>query len=107
MTQEEIKQGNKLMAEFVGMQQGRLERWPDDWFDPNGVINGNRNRYLLFNDDWNWLMVAVRKAYDTDEYYTYVHKTSGQFDNGIELTTNKQEVYKQVVAFIKWYNENK
>lgn len=112
MTQEEIYKNNKLIAEFMGLQTGKhlgYNRWQDDWFDNLDVINGQRNEKLLFDSDWNWLMPVVKKIYSLDIYYSsYIIEKASQFHNGqIELTTNINSVYNQVIEFIKWYNKNK
>ena len=92
---------NKLIAEFMGLQ---LEQDQERLF-----ISGLGTKLIneTFNKDWNWLMGVVEKIYQTDLYYDkYIDFNSSMIDSGkIKLSTNIQNVYNQVVEFIKWYNE--
>ncbi len=57
MTGHEIKQGNELIAELIGMQKTDI-----GWFDYNELLNtGNNNTFdeLLFHEDYNWLIPAA------------------------------------------------
>jgi hypothetical protein len=124
MEQKEILEGNKLIAEFIGMKQGKdfLDfdgRWASDWFDVSGTINGHRNELLLFHCDWNWLMPVIEKI----KSLGYVTEISGNRERsfasiGIENTNEyvakagydmeflKQidATYYAVIQFINWYN---
>lgn len=95
---------NKLIAEFMGLKK--------DSPNINWYYDLKKSRYfqeneLLYHSDWNWLMEVVKKIFQTDLYYDkYIDFNSSMIDSGkIELSTNIQNVYNQVVEFIKWYNE--
>ena len=55
---------------------------------------------LPFNSDWNWLMDVIIKIEDTT-ITGYVAPGKPK----ITLITDKKLVYKQVVEFIEWFNE--
>jgi hypothetical protein len=103
-------ENNKLIAEFMGF---KLQDNPNERFYNKWIINSNAygGRYsfedFYFDTDWNWLMEVVDKIYQTDLYYDkYIDFNSSMIDSGkIKLSTNIQNVYNQVVEFIKWYNE--
>lgn len=61
---------------------------------------------FLYHSSWDALMPVVEKIYSLNEYYRYVRETSGQYAEGVELCTNINMVYEQVVEFIKWLDEN-
>jgi hypothetical protein len=70
METSKILEGNKLIAEFMGMKKGHPDpnerRWENDWFEslnPGGgeFESGNRHKYLFFDSEWNWLMPVVEK----------------------------------------------
>lgn len=112
MTQEEILEGNILIAEFMGLQTGKhlgYNRWQDDWFDNLDVINGQRNEKLLFDSDWNWLIPVVEKITSDDLYLKYKNETSNIVsEGGIYINTKFIiNTFEDVVDFIKWYNKNK
>jgi len=100
-------ENNKLIAEFIGMQETKL-----GWFDNEEVLNliydlSNTFDDLLFHKSWDWLMPVISKIYSSKEYYKY-KDTLGQFNEGIFINTKFITVtHESVVEFIKWYNENK
>lgn len=65
MNSTEIIEGNKLIAEFMGLNYTNLIN--GIWFDMQN--NGHRNieimndakNYALYHSDWNWLMPVVDK----------------------------------------------
>ena len=98
------KANNELIADFLGYTQPH----PDY---PNASYWYKENEeplcLLLFDSDWNWLIKAVEKIYQTDLYYDkYIDYNSYIFSSGeIKLSTNINRVYEQVIDFIKWHNE--
>jgi hypothetical protein len=87
----EIEESNKLIAEFMDLNLGGLEDWEI------------RNE-LQYNISWDWLMPVVEKCYQCDyEEGSDLHMLL----NDAIMTINISEVYKAVVEFIKWYNQNK
>lgn len=102
-TQEQ--NNNELIAEFIGMTKGRLgsKRWKNDWFDDNNVINGQRNVYLFFDTEWDWLMPVIKVCSHTlpfDKKATRKYSViKGELTN---LDINY--TYDAVIEFIKYYN---
>jgi len=109
-----MKKENKLIAEFMGMSQGKPNenRWKNDWFeklttDGNEFESGRRHEHLLFDSSWGWLMPVVEKIEHTSAYVNIkgCHvKISTWVD--VNAPTKREAVYKAVVEFIKWFNEN-
>jgi hypothetical protein len=113
MTHEEIINGNKLIAEFVG---SRFYDFPitdekifyyipqtstgNKYLPLNGIHELNK---MLFHSSWDWLMPVVGKiltdANYIDEYYSDIHDSLWSL--GIDNTFNS------CVKFIKWYNNQK
>ena len=117
-------EGNKLIAEFMGMQQGKNRpyndgRWENDWFEAE---SGMRHSILLYHSSWDWLMPVVEKI---ENVYTKKYKSGFvvrieykdifvmTLDTSEELIICDQSdsklegVYWTCVKFIKWYNKNK
>jgi hypothetical protein len=109
MKPEEIIEGNKLIAVFMGNERNRdsnskarfkhwaIEGW--GWFDDND---------LRYHTSWEWLMPVVDRIIDLH------HKSKGtalgkstEFDNVLSqpIWTPKTELYKAVVRFIQWLNQ--
>jgi hypothetical protein len=114
-------ENNKLIAEFMGFQQTNL-----GWYDAEEILlraeRDNTFDNLKFHTDWNWLMEVVEKIesivweeLNDTSFNVTIGATSYcviQDNNGgvIEIIgqggTKIESVYKAVVDFIKWYNEN-
>jgi len=81
-------ENNKLIAEFIGGEH-RLAQ----------VTHEAHHNY---DTSWDWLMPVVQKIKDTPTY--------GSTD-GIDFVLNcdltKKNLYKSVVEFIKYHNEEK
>ncbi len=99
-------ENNKLIAEFMGMQNT-----PIGWYDNEGNLKlsytkDNTFDDLLFDTSWDWLMPVYHKCIDV---------VGGWMDNDsilddkipIRSFSNIGDLYRVVVEFIKWYNENK
>jgi hypothetical protein len=105
---------NISIGEFIGMQQTDL-----GWFDNDEVLHLSDNTFdlLLFDKSWDWLMPVVEKINSIsinskvisveihDKYVMIKHGFTLLID--VEGDTMFDAVYESVVAFIKWYNENK
>lgn len=91
MTNQEIIDNNRLIAIFMNNYQ-KLSNDPE---------------FGRFHLQWDWLMPVVDKIYSNDKMYLKnLEETSTQFYNGgVELSTKLNRVYKQVIDYIKWYNE--
>lgn len=103
MTTEQIKEGNRLLAEFMGWKitGTQFRNIPDNYKDPNDSDNILSIDDFEYHSSWDWLMPVVQKikATDTglDVYSLYVEDSL--------RTANIKEVYEAVIDFIKNYNE--
>lgn len=120
LTKEEILEGNKLIAVFMG-----------DYFDtglePSYYIRYNKEYKLedsQFHCSWDWIMPVVDKingmgkAYSFAIFKSYVSLTvekggkvfqdySFAYSEYITQTqTGKEAAFKLLVKFVKWENEN-
>ena len=113
MTEEEILEGNKLIAEFLGSKW--INDAPEDY--PNGYYYQPENieedvptglpEEWSFNSSWDWLIPCIDKIYESPWYYKW-EDTSGQFEKEIFINTKFIEItWDQVVEFIRWYNTQK
>ncbi len=131
MTQEEIIDSNKMIAEFMGENQlidntlgftywtfdEKLTEIIDDLMLGPNWVGGN----FKFHKSWSWLMPVVEKIetfiFENDEYYNF-NILGGCYvtiisSHGNELVTSDEGqsklecVWLAVIEFIKWYNENK
>jgi hypothetical protein len=121
MTQEEILEGNKLIAEFMGAKlitddpnfMGgnvpffRLAKFND--------IERNYTKYeLKYHSSWDWLMPVVEKIekelfWQIELYRNQCkiwHETDGK-TLWRETESKIQSTWLAVVEFIKWENKNK
>ena len=109
-----MKETNKLIAEFMGFQKTNI-----GWYDSEETIsfidgsNTFDEHELAFDDDWRWLMVAVRDCHKVIENYGYDDDTRNFIDDEIFNLDNtlseffnddKEAIYNRVVEFIKFYN---
>jgi hypothetical protein len=124
---------NKLIADFIGAVQTYKPyvNTDDMEYDMYGVIptieDGENDKHyflpqeMLFDTDWNWLMVVVEKIenmedenrcskYNFEMVQTFVEIIdNNNSDTIVEIDKNTkiQATYKAVVEFIKWYNKHK
>ena len=124
---------NRIIADFIGAVQvyKPYVNTDDMEYDMYGVIptiedGENEKHYflpqeMLFDTDWNWLMVVVEKIeniedenrcskYNFEMVQTFVEIIdNNNSDTIVEIDKNTkiQATYKAVVEFIKWYNEQK
>lgn len=123
MEYDEIIQGNKLIALFMGLKENGFGR-NLHFVDGNGRIIAMS--YLLkYNESWNWLIPVVEKIEsivdigDTKftvsifgntceiygKYCDHQHPAYSYYresSNGNKI----KSVFSQIVEFINWYNEN-
>lgn len=96
---------NELLAEFIG-------------FD---ILSNGYYQYQAeltralpeFNSDWNWLMKAVEKIENYNEFVSVLFTSQGcaidvYIKNGFsfcnDCDTKIEAVYNACVVFVKWYN---
>ncbi len=123
MTPQEILEGNKLIAEFMGFTVYD-KRYPRN--HSIGVADATipqRKDYILekckYHTSWEWLMMAVDKMEDDGYCFTsdpWTHKLIeyGTVDERVVLeyekqneNTNLENLYYPVIEFIKWYKTYK
>ena len=105
---------NILIAEFMGFDPITEKYFEDNGFenDKQMIIDTSSCKY---STSWDWLMPVVENiesiniGNDEDKFYNVVIE-------GLECSiwlickvgqTKIESTYKAVVAFIKWYNNNK
>jgi hypothetical protein len=132
MTEQEILDSNVLIAEFVGgkfyQELSYLDRKEEVWVPHFGIcridtIDVGKGKILEYHKSYDWLMPVVEKI-ESLNYKTSIISTlllSGEMlyimaitDNDDDITywnergnTKIEAVYNCVIAFIKWYNQNK
>lgn len=131
MNEQEILDGNKLIAEFEGAiihkGTGNNSEHTYATYPLEGEFDGATKKItsLFYNCDWNWLMPVVEKIENLEEVdcsffivcnecdIAFTHKC---FEDGREIdapsfrqkTSNKIEsTWLAVVEFVKWHNQNK
>lgn len=121
-----IAENNKKIAEFMG------ERFTDDakalkepFYDLGVNLGIVKLEKMRFNSSWDWLMGAVEKierngkhtlngVYDNrnefkgwyPEIFTLFPKDEIKDLTDLRFDTKIEAVYKAVIAFIDWHNEN-
>lgn len=121
----DILEGNKLIAEFMGLKNKCKTEHPHVF--PDGVWiheNGNGGATIHYDSSWDWLMPVIDKINDMGkEYHFAIFKTyysmSVEKSNKVykdfsfahsEIKYKGKEIegaYKLVVKFVQWYNQNK
>lgn len=92
---------NTIIAEFMGLQFSKGEYYrplynSGDWIPENE---------LQYHEEWNWLMPVVKKCFQsTLEYGEVIYPLPYHKINNALLTVNREDVYTEVVEFIKYLN---
>jgi hypothetical protein len=117
MTDQEILEGNKLIAEFMGVKIG-----VDKYSWRPGCIDPLEERHLAYHEEWGWLMPVVEKIEEIhhvkEGHYLNVRISQGYiqiegcpgeriFVNTSIAGSKKKAIWYAVVDFIKWYNQQK
>ena len=116
MCEEEYNEGNKLIAEFMGLEKNDFGYWVNKDY----LFGAQLKLFdfeLKFHSSWDWLMPVVEKIEkDMDMWirierdYIFVcrfNDYSGIISSSNTFTHNKGKIYGvwlAVVEFIKWYN---
>ncbi|NTW33877.1 MAG: hypothetical protein HGB12_14890 [Bacteroidetes bacterium] len=109
MTNQEIFEGNKLIAEFMEFPYNDSEQFIISYYyleDRPGTIDD-----LEYNSSWEWLMPVVEKCEkipvcNKGGFAFIINGTLCAWDCYTFIEKTKLEaVYKAVIAYIKWYNE--
>lgn len=122
MTEDEMFEGNELIAKFIGLTFKKDKFWVNEYHSDHsyeGVVehegwwkNGHPVDYedgLLYDVSWDWIMPVVKKISDFDSsrlpkesegWWAYNALETYLFDVNIKL------VFQTCIQFIKWYNQN-
>ena len=109
-----ITENNKLIAEFMGaITVGKSMMFPAEASFPKKEFIES----LEYDTSWDWLMPVVEKIESIDEYEVVMYDVVGceihdrrkgnTIINIHSQDTKINAVYKAVIEFIKWYNEQK
>ena len=116
MTQEQINDNNKLIAEFMMGEKvvDGLNIPLMAYLDSKGDYHHEED--LHYHSSWDWLMPVVEKIESDGRTYQCVQqlhtvyfydvKTKGTISFSCK-ETKLESTYEAVVKFIKWYNDNK
>lgn len=113
MQEQEIIEGNKLIAEFMGYKEGFPHKI--DRYGYEQTVEGYRIDYddvaiedLEFHSDWNWLMPVIRKIIGYCINESEKAFLSNEYTSILETIPLAiiEDSFKVVVEFIKWYNTN-
>lgn len=107
------KTDNELIAEFMGLKSFEDSRYGKLWPDPLGSTASQFD--LKYSTSWDWLMPVVEKIeklHSEKFHYDFKEIKEGHWpkDNeymeviAMPLATPINEVYEEVIKFIKWYN---
>lgn len=118
MTKEEILEGNKLIAEFLGYvyvpytvgHSGGNPGWVlknyklIDRKTPK-LFLGRTTKDLLYHTSWDWLMPVVEKIEKTTAFVN-IKGCLVNISTIVEVSapTKLEAVWLAVVEFIEWYN---
>ena len=124
MTNEEIIEGNKLIAEFMGgkFRKSKDKNTLDKYFDLKDKGYFYYENEICYHASWDWIMPVLEKIEQigciVEISYSLVcmcricvigqkHENTFNIINdnngGLEPII---AIYKSVVEFIKWYNQN-
>ncbi len=117
MEQQEIIEGNSLIAEFMGWElytpkykglMSLFNKYDTVCYDICGL--GITPRQMKYHSSWdrlNPVVEAISRECDSNgDARCYWHSESAETDIRI-FRESKETTYKEVVKFIKWYNEQK
>jgi hypothetical protein len=110
MTEKEINEGNKLIAEFMGF------RVFDKRYPRNHGIGAPEAEWrdcivqkTKYHSSWDWLMPVVEKIEgleNSDDYEVDIFSNCCDIGGIIEAVgkTKIDATYKAITQFIQWYN---
>ncbi len=108
MCEEEYNEGNKLIAEFMGLEKNDFGYWVNKDY----LFGAQLKLFdfeLKFHSSWDWLMPVIRRIIDTIGVKTINECDSEEWFQSTRITKmyigidiNLSHYY--VVEFIKWYN---
>ena len=97
---ENIIENNKLIAEFMGYEfitnNIFINRLPKDFLN-------NSESYKCFHNSWDWLIPVVKKCLIGEAETNRPDLVLYIYESLVDLEINL--VYKDIIEFIKWYNQ--
>jgi len=120
-TKEEIIEGNKLIAEFMGYEKTIYSDVFNGDLYALDVSKGEiyAISQMQYHTSWDWIMPVVEKIESFGFYTNILSADNDNKKHAMHITlVNEEEqyslwyeskilaVYKAVVEFIKWYNQN-
>ena len=95
MEKNEILEGNKLIAEFLGYKSGPNRTGRGfGYYDLGGLIYHSNE--LRYHSSWNWLMPVVKKISTIHQYPNMLKCDYGDF-----MDADIDTIWQAVVEFIK------
>ena len=111
-------ENNKIIAEFMGWKMNSPSTFPIQLHQEEETQG---NWKLLFHSDWNWLMEVILKInqFDNQRFSVLISSMDCKINDNLKnkIVSDsfgrfnpdelKESIYKAVVEFIKWYNNQK
>lgn len=96
---------NQLIAEFMGAVQDKVHAPIGEymWYEREhfGSHLYHKDR-LLYRKSWDWIMPVVSKIAE----YRLAHPKQCSWVCDCKIVVFQRILYREVVNFIKWYNQN-
>ena len=110
MSKEEILEGNKLIAEFLGHKLDNNNEFDIEYVTVQGLWETCSINDLEYNSSWDWLMPVVDKIVNHINVNKITWLTRQEIFGNLYSaisTVNLNNIYLATTEFIKWYNQNK
>jgi len=117
MTKEEILEGNKLIAEFMGAIA--IDNYPDhallDFVKKENYPNDSRyhsNSLLRYHFDWSWIIPVIKRIESVRNITVAIAASTCRIWNFTDCLfsmfgeTKEEAVFSAIIQFVKYYNFN-
>lgn len=111
MIQEEISEGNKLIAEFMEWTWETDIYKPGYWWSKDPLKDRRMFAELFFHESWDWIMPVYVKIMDNLQHLDRPSKNHCCKGDEIEVdifchlrVADIHKMWQHVVLFIKWWN---
>lgn len=105
MTPEEIKEGNKLIAEFVGHHQINHTSFGLCYPIGSGLYYPED---MLYHSSWDWLMEVIKRINTLDNPLKDSDTTLSTMKHDLQIYTGRvyiEKAFTTAIRIIKWYNK--
>jgi hypothetical protein len=109
MSEQEIIEGNKLIADYMGEAIDVLGKFGQNW----KKVIGDISPIPSYHESWDWLMPVVSKI-ESDGYDFFMQPLECTIidsegyevaiDTHMGISTNIEGIWNCVIKFIKWHN---